>query len=136
VGGAVGQPVAERLQLAQAEQPGARLGAGPGAGDPGAHAAGGDRGGELALQARNLLLEGAPRGPLVDLDCGKADLGERGDLRAFDHCGHRQPPIGARGLAPQNTWVPSIPMRCTSTMLSTMDFAVAVPTPTGPPLAV
>ena len=49
--------------------------------------------------------------------------------------GHRHPPIGARGLAPQNSWVPSIPMRCTSTMLSTIDFAVAVPTPTGPPLA-
>ena len=48
----------------------------------------------------------------------------------------RQPPIGARGLAPQNSCVPSIPMRCTSTMLSTIDFAVAVPTPTGPPLGV
>ena len=46
-----------------------------------------------------------------------------------------QPPIGARGFAPQNSCVPSIPMRCTSTMLSTIDFAVAVPTPTGPPLA-
>ena len=44
------------------------------------------------------------------------------------------PPMGARGLAPQKIWVPSIPMRCTSTMFSTMDFAVAVPTPTGPPL--
>ena len=47
-----------------------------------------------------------------------------------------QPPIGARGFAPQNTCVPSIPMRCTSTMFSTIDFAVAVPTPTGPPPAV
>ncbi len=46
------------------------------------------------------------------------------------------PPIGARGLAPQKTCVPSMPIRCTSTMLSTIDFAVAVPTPTGPPLAV
>ena len=48
---------------------------------------------------------------------------------------HRHPPIGARGLAPQKSWVPSIPMRCTSTMFMTMDLAVAVPTPTGPPLA-
>ena len=48
---------------------------------------------------------------------------------------HSQPPIGARGFAPQNSWVPSIPMRCTSTMLTTIDFAVAVPTPTGPPPA-
>ena len=42
---------------------------------------------------------------------------------------HAQPPIGARGLAPQKSCVPSIPMRCTSTMFSTIDFAVAVPTP-------
>ena len=48
----------------------------------------------------------------------------------------RHPPMGARGFAPQKTWVPSMPMRCTSTMLRTIDFAVAVPTPTGPPLAV
>jgi hypothetical protein len=47
-----------------------------------------------------------------------------------------QPPIGARGLAPQNSCVPSIPIRCTETMLTTIDLAVAVPTPTGPPLAV
>ena len=46
------------------------------------------------------------------------------------------PPMGARGFAPQNTWVPSMPIRWTSTMLRTIDFAVAVPTPTGPPLAV
>ena len=31
--------------------------------------------------------------------------------------------------------VPSIPMRCTSTMFKTIDLAVAVPTPTGPPPA-
>ena len=48
---------------------------------------------------------------------------------------HDQPPIGALGLAPQKSCVPSIPMRCTATMLRTIDFAVAVPTPTGPPLA-
>jgi hypothetical protein len=46
------------------------------------------------------------------------------------------PPIGARGFAPQNTRVPIIPMMCTRTMFSTIDFAVAVPTPTGPPEAV
>ena len=46
---------------------------------------------------------------------------------------HCQPPMGARGFAPQKIWVPSMPMRWTSTMLSTIDFAVAVPTPTGPP---
>ena len=46
-----------------------------------------------------------------------------------------QPPIGARGFAPQKTCVPSMPIMCTSTMLSTIDLAVAVPTPTGPPLA-
>ena len=48
----------------------------------------------------------------------------------------RQPPIGALGLAPQKTRVPNIPMMCTKTMLSTIDLAVAVPTPTGPPEAV
>ncbi len=47
-----------------------------------------------------------------------------------------QPPIGALGLAPQKTSVPIIPMMCTRTMFSTIDFAVAVPTPTGPPEAV
>src|SRR3954447_1517731 len=50
--------------------------------------------------------------------------------------GHRHPPMGARGFAPQKICVPSIPIRCTSTMFSTIDFAVAVPTPTGPPDAV
>ena len=49
--------------------------------------------------------------------------------------GPAHPPIGARGFAPQNSCVPSIPMRCTSTMFNTIDFAVAVPTPTGPPRA-
>jgi hypothetical protein len=47
----------------------------------------------------------------------------------------RYPPIGARGFPPQNTCVPSIPINVTKTRLSTIDFAVAVPTPTGPPLA-
>ena len=55
------------------------------------------------------------------------------DQRGVAVLGHGQPPIGARGFAPQKIWVPSMPMRCTSTMLSTIDLAVAVPTPTGPP---
>jgi hypothetical protein len=46
------------------------------------------------------------------------------------------PPIGALGFAPQKTTVPSMPMMWTATMLKTIDFAVAVPTPTGPPEAV
>ena len=58
-----------------------------------------------------------------------------GALEAILVAVHRHPPIGARGFAPQNSCVPSIPMRCTSTMFRTMDLAVAVPTPTGPPLA-
>ena len=35
------------------------------------------------------------------------------------------PPIGARTLVPQKICVPNIPMRFTSTRLSTIDFAVA-----------
>src|SRR5436190_2082226 len=46
------------------------------------------------------------------------------------------PPIGALGSEPQKIWVPSMPIRCTPTTLRTIDFAVAVPTPTGPPDAV
>ena len=49
---------------------------------------------------------------------------------------HAHPPMGAFGFAPQKICVPSMPIRCTITMFSTIDFAVAVPTPTGPPLAV
>ena len=49
---------------------------------------------------------------------------------------HRQPPSGARGLEPQKICVPNIPMMWTITVLSTIDLAVAAPTPTGPPLAV
>ncbi len=48
----------------------------------------------------------------------------------------RHPPIGALGFAPQNTCEPIIPIRCTSTMFKIIDFAVACPTPTGPPEAV
>ena len=67
-------------------------------------------------------------------------VGARLVLGALSFLRHRsssvQPPIGARGFAPQKTRVPIIPMMWTSTMLSTIDFAVAVPTPTGPPDAV
>ena len=85
---------------------------------------------QIALEARDLL---AQRG-----------AGGRGGIRwvvgawwcvGREQAGHGQPPIGARGFVPQKTWVPSIPIRCTRTMFSTMDFAVARPTPTGPPLA-
>jgi hypothetical protein len=46
------------------------------------------------------------------------------------------PPMGAFGLKPQKICVVTIPIRCTATVLKTIDFAVAVPTPTGPPDAV
>src|SRR6267143_4979415 len=42
----------------------------------------------------------------------------------------RQPPIGALGLDPQNICLPTMPTRWTMTVLSTIDLAVAVPTPT------
>ena len=42
------------------------------------------------------------------------------------------PPIGALGFEPQKIWVPTIPTRWTMTVFNTIDFAVAVPTPTGP----
>ena len=45
-----------------------------------------------------------------------------------------QPPIGLRGLLPQNICVPSSPMTCTPMMLATIDLAVARPTPAGPPV--
>jgi hypothetical protein len=61
----------------------------------------------------------------VNSDIGKRRLGRMAP----------QPPIGARGLAPQKICVQIIPIRCIATMLTTIDFAVAVPTPTGPPLA-
>ena len=47
----------------------------------------------------------------------------------------RHPPIGARGLPPQNSCVPSIPIAWMPRMLTTIDCAVALPTPTGPPPA-
>ena len=61
---------------------------------------------------------------------------DRGRSTSPGAVGPDQPPIGARGLAPQNSCVPSMPMMCTETRLTTIDLAVATPTPTGPPLAV
>jgi hypothetical protein len=82
--------------------------------------------GQLQVESLDLLAEGPPR-RLVVYD----DRLEKGNV---DDRGH--PPIGAFGLNPQKTCVPSIPIRCTPTVLNTIDFAVAVPTPTGPPDAV
>jgi hypothetical protein len=97
-------------------------------GKPGAHGRA-----ELRLELGDLVAEVAPGRGLVDL--GECD--RRRDAQpvfALQHR-HRHPPIGARGFAPQKSCVPSIPMRWTSTMFRTIDFAVAVPTPTGPPPA-
>ena len=58
-----------------------------------------------------------------------------GDARVWPRS-HGHPPIGALGLVPQKICVPTMPTRWTITVLSTIDLAVAVPTPTGPPLAV
>ena len=67
------------------------------------------------------------------LDAGRALLTRVPLVLVVALHGHGQPPMGARGFAPQKIWVPSMPMRCTRTMFSTIDLAVAVPTPTGPP---
>jgi hypothetical protein len=82
------------------------------------------------LQGRELPAQGAAGRALVGLDGQPHGRGSAGEGRR-----HRQPPMGARGLAPQKTCVPSIPMRWMRTMFTTIDFAVAVPTPTGPPPA-
>ena len=81
---------------------------------------------QLAVEARDLIAQRAPGSRVVDY--------ERLEDGLFHD--HRHPPIGAFGLKPQNTCVPSMPTRCTPTVLKTIDFAVAVPTPTGPPDAV
>ena len=126
-GGEVGaQRVADGLERGEPEQ--ARpTGHDPRA--PGGRRAVDDRVGQLALEAGDLRAQvGARRDASVLLD-----VREAGGRHGCGERAHRQPPIGARGLAPQKTWVPSIPMRWTITMLRTIDFAVAVPTPTGPP---
>ena len=58
-----------------------------------------------------------------------------GRLRGAPPSPSAQPPIGARALVPQKIWVPNASITFTSTRFSTIDFAVALPTPTGPPLA-
>ena len=71
-----------------------------------------------------------PRHPQTAHSISTLDLGVKAHIQA------PHPPIGVRGLVPQNTCVPSIPIIVTSTRFSTIDLAVALPTPTGPPEAV
>ena len=85
-----------------------------------------DSSGELALQPGHLCPQGAPRGRLGR---GLPDATRR------VAAGGGHPPTGALGFEPQKICVPTMPTRCTSTVFSTIDFAVAVPTPTGPPEA-
>ena len=96
--------------------------------EPGAHG-----GAEPGLEPCDLIAQVATRPGLVER--GKRNLRRDAHPVFALEYRHAHPPIGARGLAPQKSWVPSIPMRCTSTMFRTIDFAVAVPTPTGPPPA-
>ena len=71
---------------------------------------------------------------VLGLQCGlEGAYGARTGRLAEGNPG--QPPIGARGLPPQKIWVVSRPMRWMPTMLATIAFAVARPTPTGPPPA-
>jgi hypothetical protein len=115
-----GERVANRLELLDTEQSGAA--------SPRRRCRHGrPQSSELLVEPRDLLAERPPRRPVVD-----DERVENGRLFQ-DHC---HPPMGAFGLKPQNTCVPSIPIRCTPTVLNTIDFAVAVPTPTGPPPAV
>src|SRR5205823_3806897 len=129
----LGQLIAHTFERTEIEQPSTR---GPGGGrrprlemrEPGAHGAA-----ELSLEPCDLIAQIAAGRGLVDR--GKDGLRrDAPPVFALEHR-HAHPPIGARGLAPQKSWVPSMPMRCTTTMLSTIDFAVARPTPTGPPPA-
>ena len=84
---------------------------------------------ELLLEPRDLVAQRASRAGLVDQWRGDEGYGRKVTVMS-------QPPIGAFGLKPQKTCVPSMPIRWTPTVLKTIDFAVAVPTPTGPPDAV
>jgi hypothetical protein len=67
------------------------------------------------------------------LAVGKVEV-ERAARRSACRAGY--PPMGALGLRPQKICDPIMPIRCTSTMFRIIDFAVALPTPTGPPEAV
>jgi hypothetical protein len=120
VGGAPGKRVADALELRQPEQAGAPAGR-----NRRTHRRSQRR--ELLVEPRDLLAQRASSCRVVD-----DERLENGGL--FQK--NRHPPIGAFGLKPQNTCVPSIPIRCTPTVLKTIDLAVAVPTPTGPPDAV
>src|SRR3954469_18875427 len=99
------QVVAEGLELAQAEQ-------------AWASASGGLS--PSCLEPGDLRTEIVAGEAFVDEDVGGVE-------------GRGHPPMGARGFAPQKSCVPSAPMRWTRTRLRTIDLAVAVPTPTGPP---
>lgn len=62
-------------------------------------------------------------------DDGEADRQQRCHARDAVH-----PPIGALAFPPQNSAVPTIPIRWIPMMFATIDWAVALPTPTGPPV--
>ena len=75
---------------------------------------------ELPIQPGELVTQAAPGGGLVDFDAGEriAGGGRKGTSDEFrrgrdgtleDFHGH--PPMGARGLAPQKSCVPSMPIR-------------------------
>jgi hypothetical protein len=120
--------VAGLLELPEREQPGAAMSAHAPV-EPLPRPRGAGELSELALELRDLVPQRAAGGKVVR---------NRPRPRRREGCppGHAHPPIGALGLEPQKTWVPTIPTRCTRTVFSTIDLAVAVPTPTGPPDAV
>ena len=132
------EPVARSLELLQAEQagPDVALRCGHRRGDE-RKPLGDDRR-VLVLEPCELGPQRAPRGALADLGaCALTAIeSEQSKRRGPLGLDHAHPPIGARGLPPQKICVPSIPIMCTRTMLRTIDLAVALPTPTGPPLAV
>ena len=64
-----------------------------------------------------------------DHDDREGERHDRDDTRERVH-----PPIGARAFPPQNSAVPTIPIRWMPRILATIDCAVALPTPTGPPV--
>src|SRR5207248_9961314 len=93
---------------------------------------------QLPVRAREPLLE--PRDLLAERRASDSLVGRRARSErnvSPNDCRrrHRYPPIGALGFAPQKSCVPSMLTKCTPTMVRTIDWAVALPTPTGPPLA-
>src|SRR3954452_13891791 len=105
-GWAVQQVVAERLELAQTEQ-------------AWASASGGFS--PACLEPSDLRTQIVAGEAFVDEDVGCEE-------------GRGHPPMGARGVAPQKSCVPSAPMRCRATRLRAPPLAVAAPAPTGPAL--